>query len=158
MRVGIEENNELVLNERQPALQGDRFAAVALPNESNSRVVPRDFFDLGGGLIAGAVVHHQHFDCARMIVSQNRAQGRGDHLLLIEGGNQNADRRAKIRRNGSRPAKTRREKNHDQGTNHDQRRGDDHEGPKKFLGRVKDTEARATHQAGNRAGHRQPAA
>ena len=78
----------------KPALQGDRFAAVGLPNESDARIVPRDFFDFGGGLIARAVVDHQHFDCARIIVRQNGAQGRGDHFLLIEGGDQNTDRRA----------------------------------------------------------------
>ena len=100
------------------------------------------FFDFGGSLIAGAVVHHEHFDCARMIRSSRPLAGSRRSPFLIEGSNQYADpvpkspdqqRRKRAARKIDRPGYATTIK----------RRGDDHEGPKKFLGRVKDTETRA---------------
>ena len=50
--VGIEEDNKLVFDQRQPALEGDCFPVIALPNESQTCILPGNLFHFGGGGIA----------------------------------------------------------------------------------------------------------
>ena len=112
---------------------------VLLPQQvERADRLARCVLDFGRRPIARTIIDHDDFDLARVIGRRARERKRvRDHLLFIEGRDQDADRSGEIRRPGV-AAETRRQPDHDQRSHDDQRRRDNHEGPEKFFDRVKD--------------------
>ena len=79
------------------AMARPRFSAWALPPLAKriSRTrgsSPKAFSHLSGGVVGGAVVQHQHLQIGPVGLQDPRDRG-GDHLLLVEAGDQHADQR-----------------------------------------------------------------
>jgi hypothetical protein len=149
MRVGVEKHRDPGPHHLEAILKGARFATVRLPEKTDSRIGMRDRFHFGCGPVRRTVIHHDDFQLAFVIGGHEAAQRFRDHLFFVERGDDHADRRGEIAR--PRAAEARRQPDHDQGSQDDQRRRHNHERPEKFFRRMKDAEPRAGDEVCKRA-------
>src|SRR5207253_9123585 len=103
-----------------------------------SRIVLRNAIECCSRLTVRPILDYDPFYLGRIIRSEYRTQGFRDHLSLVIRSYDYADRLRKT----SRPAatETRGQPDDGEGSQHNERRCNDHERPKKFLRGVKNRE------------------
>src|SRR5215475_4188204 len=96
MGIRIDENDEFVHCRSDSALQGAGFPVILLTNQADSSVSSRNFLNLNGSIIAGAIIDHDDLQLTLIVRFQERLESCVDDFAFVVGGNDDTDRFSKI--------------------------------------------------------------
>ena len=91
-RVGVDADDDLASRVADAVVRRRGLPAVDLAEAADARILCREGGGDGEGPVGRSVVDDEHLD-ARVVAREERADGRAEDLLLVEGGDEDGDER-----------------------------------------------------------------